>query len=122
MAGTDSTPQDPPSQPPGSSAGFDAESEGDLALARRRRTRRPRRWRVLLHNDDYTTMDFVVSILKSIFGKDPETANRMMLQVHHEGFTIAGIYPYEIAETKAAQVLAAAQANEFPFLATLEPE
>lgn len=100
------------------------DGEGQVVTRKRVTTKvePPKRYKVILHNDDYTTMDFVVSILKSIFGKDPETANRMMLQVHHEGFTIAGIYPYEIAETKAAQVLAAAQANEFPFLATLEPE
>jgi len=82
----------------------------------------PRRFRVLLHDDDFTTMDFVVRILESVFGHDHGNATRIMLDVHTKGIGLAGIYPYEVAEAKAAKVMELARAEEFPFLATTEPE
>jgi ATP-dependent Clp protease adaptor protein ClpS len=82
----------------------------------------PRRFRVLLHDDDFTTMDFVVRILESIFGHDPANATRIMLDVHTKGIGLAGVFAFEVAEAKVNKVLELAQAEGFPFLATSEPE
>lgn len=79
-------------------------------------------YRVVLHNDDYTTMDFVVTILQSIFHKNIEEATRIMLNVHHQGRGIAGIYTREIGETKVALVHRIAKRNEFPLRCSLEPD
>ncbi len=82
----------------------------------------PRMFRVLLHNDDYTSMDFVVEILTGIFHKTPEEAVQIMLQVHEKGKAVCGIYSFEIAQTKAEQVKQLAKKNEFPLLATIEED
>ncbi len=82
----------------------------------------PHRFRVLLHDDDFTSMDFVEGILESVFGHDPEAATRIMLDVHEKGIGLAGIFPHEVAEAKAAKVMELAQAEGFPFLATIEPD
>lgn len=82
----------------------------------------PRLWRVILHNDDYTTQEFVVWILHTVFRKAEAEAVRIMLDVHQRGQGVAGIYPYDIADTKTAQVKALAEAQEFPLRCTLEPE
>ncbi|SFV62270.1 ATP-dependent Clp protease adaptor protein ClpS [hydrothermal vent metagenome] len=82
----------------------------------------PRMFRVLLHNDDYTSMDFVVEILTGIFHKTPEEAVQIMLQVHEKGKAVCGIYSFEIAQTKAQQVKQLAKKNEFPLLATIEED
>jgi ATP-dependent Clp protease adaptor protein ClpS len=79
-------------------------------------------WKVILHNDDYTTQEFVVWILQSVFRKPEPEAVRVMLEVHRKGKGMAGIYPFDVADTKAAQVKAMAEAKEFPLLCTLEPE
>ena len=85
-------------------------------------TKRPPLYRVLFHNDDYTTQEFVDYVLISVFNHDPESAHRIMLQVHMHGVGVAGIYPYEIAETKAQKAMALAREAEFPLLVTVEPE
>ncbi|MBP1628123.1 MAG: ATP-dependent Clp protease adaptor protein ClpS [Holophagaceae bacterium] len=82
----------------------------------------PRMWKVILHNDDYTTQDFVVGILRNVFRKPEAEAVRIMLDVHQKGKGVAGIYPFEVAETKVAQVKALAERDEFPLLCTLEVE
>ncbi|WP_294955374.1 ATP-dependent Clp protease adaptor ClpS [Sulfurovum sp.] len=82
----------------------------------------PRMFRVLLHNDDYTSMDFVVEILTGIFHKTPEEAVQIMLQVHEKGKAVCGIYSFEIAQTKVEQVKQLAKKNEFPLLATIEED
>lgn len=82
----------------------------------------PRLWRVILHNDDYTTQEFVVWILHTVFRKAEAEAVRIMLDVHQRGQGVAGIYPYDIADTKTAQAKALAEAQEFPLRCTLEPE
>ena len=77
-------------------------------------------WRVVLHNDDYTPMDFVVDVLERIFDKSPAESYRIMMKVHVEGRGIAGIYTHEVAETKVAIVEAVAKQNEFPLKCTME--
>lgn len=80
----------------------------------------PPLFKVLLHNDDYTTMEFVVWILESVFNMPEEQAIQVMLNVHLRGIGVAGIYTYEIAETKVQRSLALAQEQEFPLLVTME--
>jgi ATP-dependent Clp protease adaptor protein ClpS len=76
---------------------------------------------VILLNDDYTTMDFVIEVLMSIFQKNIEDANKIMLDVHNKGRGAVGIYPWDIAATKAEQVHAMARENEFPLRCIVEP-
>ena len=80
----------------------------------------PPLYKVLLHNDDYTTMDFVVMILQTIFHKNTDEATRIMLNVHHQGVGIAGVYTREIGETKVALVHRIAKRNQFPLRCSLE--
>jgi len=82
----------------------------------------PSLWKVILHNDDYTTQEFVVWILETIFRKPEPEAVRVMLDVHRRGKGVAGIYPYDVADTKIAQVKSVAEQHEFPLLCTLEPD
>lgn len=89
---------------------------------KRQRTKLPRQWRVLLLNDDYTTMDFVVSILEQVFRRTPAEAMQIMLQVHRTGRGVAGTYAKQIAEVKLAETHARAQAAGFPLRGTLEEE
>lgn len=85
-------------------------------------TRKPPLYRVILHNDDYTTMQFVVEILESIFHKSPAESHRIMMNVHRSGRGVCGLYPYEIAETKVALVHDRARQEGFPLRASLEEE
>jgi ATP-dependent Clp protease adaptor protein ClpS len=101
---------------------FDPEQEGEVVAEKRRKTKRPRRWRVLLHNDDFTAMEFVVHVLMKHFHKAPPEATFIMLQVHHKGVGLAGIYPKDVAETKVAEAMAEARENEMPLLLTTEPD
>ena len=80
----------------------------------------PSRFKVLLHNDDYTTMDFVVMILQAVFNKDIETATEIMLNVHKKGVGVAGIYTRDVAETKVAVVHEMSRKNEHPLKCTME--
>lgn len=81
----------------------------------------PPRYAVVLLNDDFTPMDFVTLVLVKLFNKSPEEAEAVMMDVHKNGKGMAGVFPKDIAETKAANVSAIAQANEYPFLAEVEP-
>jgi ATP-dependent Clp protease adaptor protein ClpS len=87
-----------------------------------RKLERPRMWRVLLHNDDYTTQDFVVWVLESIFHKPRGEAFTIMMNVHRSGLGIAGVYTYDVAETKLKTTKQVAEEHEFPLLVTMEPE
>ena len=96
---------------------------GDLVLERtEKQTREPARFKVLLINDDYTTMEFVVQILENVFHKQPAEAYRIMMAVHTQGKGLCGVYPHEVAETKVATVIDLARESGFPLLAAMEPE
>lgn len=103
---------------------FWEENEGNVAIQNETREKidKPRLWKILLHNDNYTTMDFVVTILIGVFHKSEREAIRIMLDVHHKGIGVVGTYTREIAETKIARVTELAKQAEFPLLCTMEPE
>ena len=98
-------------------------ADGDHGLAieeARPRIKKPPLYRVVLLNDDYTPIDFVVQILEKIFSMDRSSATRTMLQVHTRGKGVCGVFSYEIAETKVAQVTGLAQQHQHPLLCTME--
>ncbi len=100
----------------------DEDSDSGVAVQEGRpKLKEPPKYAVLLHNDDYTTMEFVVEILLRYFHKSAPEAAQIMLKVHQEGRGVAGIYSYEIAETKVAQVTEEAQSRNFPLKCTCEP-
>lgn len=98
------------------------ERQTGLLLKPRPKTRKPNMYKVLLLNDDYTPMEFVVHILERFFNKNRQEATDIMLHVHRRGVGICGIFTFEIAETKVAQVLDFARANEQPLQCTMEKE
>lgn len=86
------------------------------------KTQKPSLYRVLLLNDDYTPMEFVVYVLEQIFNKSPEDATLIMLHVHQHGVGVCGVYTYEVAETKVAQVIDSARRNQHPLQCTMEKD
>lgn len=82
--------------------------------------KKPKNYKVVMHNDDFTTMEFVVEVLMKIFNKDIQTSNIIMMDVHKKGRGIVGIYPYDIATTKVALALRMAKSEGFPFNITIE--
>jgi ATP-dependent Clp protease adaptor protein ClpS len=103
-------------------AGTERRTEGEVLERTRQQTKKPELFKVLLLNDDYTTMDFVVEILENVFHKQPAEAFRIMMMVHTQGKGLCGLYPYEVAETKVATVVDRARENGFPLRAAIEPE
>lgn len=97
-------------------------SDGNVVLDERVKTKKPSLYRVLMLNDDYTPMEFVVMVLQRYFGHNSESAQRIMLHVHQRGVGVCGIFTYEIAETKASQVMNFARQNEHPLQLQLEKE
>lgn len=93
---------------------------GEVLEKPREKTKRPEMFKVVLLNDDYTTMEFVVLVLQTVFNKASDEATRIMLQVHVKGRGICGTYTYEIAETKVSTVHEMARENGFPLMATIE--
>ncbi|MGH1403960.1 MAG: ATP-dependent Clp protease adapter ClpS [Alphaproteobacteria bacterium] len=100
----------------------DNKEEHGLVLKTRPKTQKPSMYKVLLLNDDYTPMEFVVHVLESIFKKNRQEATDIMLHVHRRGVGVCGIFTYEVAETKVAQVMDFARANEQPLQCTMEKE
>lgn len=94
----------------------------DVAVLPKQETHIPKRYKVIFHNDDYTTMEFVVDALMRFFHKNETEALHIMLTVHKKGSAPAGVYPRDIAETKAAEVIRYARESGFPLLVTTEPE
>jgi ATP-dependent Clp protease adaptor protein ClpS len=103
-------------------AGAERQTDGEVLERTRQETKKPELFRVLLLNDDYTTMDFVIEILESVFHKNPADAYRIMMAVHTQGQGLCGVYTFEVAETKVATVVDLARGNGFPLRATMEPE
>jgi ATP-dependent Clp protease adaptor protein ClpS len=103
-------------------ADVERQTGGEVLERTRQETKKPEMFRVLLINDDYTTMEFVVEVLESIFHKQPAEAYRIMMMVHTQGKGLCGVYPHEVAETKVTTVIDRARQNGFPLLAAMEPE
>jgi len=99
-----------------------AEREGAVLTEKRRKVARPPKFKVILFNDDYTPMEFVVALLEQVFGKGPTEATQLMLQIHRSGLGVAGVYVLEVAETKAATVHRLAEAQGYPLRAGVEKE
>ena len=118
------TPDGPkgPGGPNGPAPPRDPEEEGDLAVEQVRKVQRPKRYKVIFHNDDYTTREFVIDVLMRYFDKDESEATFIMLSVHHKGSGVAGIYPRDVAETKVMQVHKHAKSQGMPLRLTAEPE
>ena len=100
----------------------DRQTGGEVLERTKQETKRPELYKVLLLNDDYTTMDFVIEVLEGVFNKPPAEAYRIMMAVHTQGKGLCGVYPFEIAETKVQTVIDLARDNGFPLKATMEPE
>ena len=100
----------------------DRGTDGQLLERTRQETKKPELFKVLLLNDDYTTMEFVVEILEGVFHKQPAEDYRIMMAVHTQGKGLCGVYPHEVAETKVATVIDRAREQGFPLLAAMEPE
>jgi ATP-dependent Clp protease adaptor protein ClpS len=101
-------------------SGFKAQGGQAVETETERRTKEPQLYRVLLHNDDYTTMEFVVMVLMQVFHHPEPLAMRIMLHVHRLGVGVAGVYPFDVAETRVAKVTRLARAHEFPLRCTME--
>ena len=99
---------------------IDRDFEGWVSTDRKQKVKEPPLYKVLLHNDDYTSMEFVVLLLEKVFSKSTPEATRIMLNVHQQGIGVAGVYPKEIAETKVAIVHDLAQKNEYPLRCSME--
>jgi ATP-dependent Clp protease adaptor protein ClpS len=95
--------------------------KGDVATKTRTRTQRPSLYKVLLLNDDYTPMEFVVHVLERFFNKNREEATRIMWHVHQKGVGVCGVFTFEVAETKVTKTMALAKAQQFPLQLSIEP-
>jgi ATP-dependent Clp protease adaptor protein ClpS len=128
LGGPKEPPGGPPQQPPSRRDGGDGNDDdkdggrtGALTLTRTR-TKKPSMYKVLMLNDDYTPMEFVVDVLQHIFQKNREEATEIMLHVHQKGVGICGVYTYEVAETNVTQTVDYARKNQHPLQCTLEKE
>lgn len=100
----------------------DNDHQTGIVVKTRPKTKKPSMYKVLMLNDDYTPMEFVVMVLETFFGKSREEATRIMLHVHQRGVGICGVFTYEIAETKVAQVMDAARQHQHPLQCTIEKD
>ena len=128
LGGPKEPPGGPPQQPPSRRDGGEGNDDdkdggrtGALTLTRTR-TKKPSMYKVLMLNDDYTPMEFVVDVLQHIFQKNREEATEIMLHVHQKGVGVCGVYTYEVAETKVTQTVDYARKNQHPLQCTLEKE
>jgi ATP-dependent Clp protease adaptor protein ClpS len=111
-----------PPRPPEDPANPTKERDRGVATKERSKTARPPRFKVLLYNDDYTPMEFVVQVLEKIFGKGPSGATQIMLQIHRSGMGVAGVFVLEVAETKSAMVHRMAEERGYPLRSGVEKE
>ena len=114
-------PSDPKTPPPSQTPGDPVRDRG-VATKTRQRSARPPRFKVLLYNDDFTPMEFVVQLLENVFRKSPAAATELMLQIHRSGMGVAGVYVLEVAETKVATVHRMAEERGHPLRAGVEKE
>lgn len=114
----------PPKRPngPGHDPGHDDDGDAGVAVKTRAKTKKPSMYKVLMLNDDYTPMEFVIYILERIFNKSNDEAMRIMLHVHQKGVGMCGVFTFEVAETKAAQVMDMARRNQHPLQCTIEKD
>lgn len=101
---------------------YDRDMESDVVTKKKKKTKKPKRYRVIFHNDDYTTMEFVVQILETIFRKSSAEAAQIMLDVHRNGSGVAGVYTYSVAETRVGISMELARQEGHPLMVTMEPE
>ncbi len=101
---------------------YESDSEVVTETKQDQKLQKPRLYKVLLHNDNYTTRDFVVAVLRGVFHKSETDAVRVMMHVHYNGIGVAGVYTYEVAETKIRLVEQLAREHEFPLRLSMEPE
>ena len=112
----------PPDGPGNGDTGGTPGPSTDVAVQARPKTRKPSMYKVLMLNDDYTPMEFVVHVLERFFQKSREEATRIMLHVHRRGVGVCGVFTYEVAETKVTQVMDLARQNQHPLQCTIEKE
>ncbi|MCI5580280.1 MAG: ATP-dependent Clp protease adaptor ClpS [Phocaeicola plebeius] len=98
------------------------QEQSSIQERQRIRFQEPRRYKVLIHNDDFTTMEFVVKVLVQVFFKSPAEAEVLMLKVHHSGQAVVGVYSYDIAQSKVRKALGMAQRENFPLRFSVKPE
>ena len=100
----------------------DSEHDSEVLTESESKLEKPKLFKVILHNDDFTTMEFVVFILKHVFMRSDAESFTIMLKVHNEGIGVAGVYPYEVANMKADKAMNLSRAHEYPLLCTVEEE
>lgn len=98
------------------------EHDGEVLTESKTKLEKPKLFKVILHNDDFTTMEFVVFILMHVFLRSEAEAYKIMMKVHNEGIGVAGVYPFEIAQMKSEKAINLARAHEYPLLCTVEEE
>ena len=101
---------------------FDPDSGTAVETRTQKKLQRPKLYKVLFHNDNYTTRDFVVAVLREVFHKSESDSVTIMMHVHNRGVGVAGVYTYEVAQTKIQQVESLAREHEYPLRLTMEPE
>ena len=122
LGGPGEPPGRPPQQPPSRRDDGGDDGRTSALTLTRTRTKKPSMYKVLMLNDDYTPMEFVVDVLEHIFQKNREEATQIMLHVHQKGVGVCGVYTYEVAETKVTQTVDYARKNQHPLQCTLEKE
>ena len=100
----------------------DIDGGSEVIVEKKTKLEKPKLFKVILHNDDFTTMDFVVFVLQYVFNRTEPEAFTIMLKVHNEGLGLAGIYPYDVANMKSNKAMNLAKAREYPLLCTIEEE
>ena len=100
----------------------DIDEGTEVVVEKKTKLEKPKLFKVLLHNDDFTTMEFVVFVLQFVFSRSEAEAFTIMLRVHNDGVGVAGIYPYEIASMKCEKTMNLAKSREFPLLCTIEED
>lgn len=100
----------------------DRQSDGDVLVEKKSKTKKPKLYKVIFHNDDYTSMEFVIFVLEHVFHKNVPEATQIMLRVHKQGSGVAGVYPFSIAETKVEHSMELAKEGGYPLRVTMETE